>query len=83
VGNWPGMTHQVADSTSLPRSGWSFQSALYDPTVRGIFFQVLTIVLLVALIWSIAHNTAVNLARLTALRIFSACGLLKASELSK
>ena len=63
MGNWPGMTHQVADSTPLPRSGWSFQSALYDPKIRGIFFQALTIVLLVALIWSIAHNTAVNLAR--------------------
>ncbi|GAA3074121.1 amino acid ABC transporter permease [Rhizobium viscosum] len=47
----------------MTRSGWSFQSALYDPTIRGIFFQALTIVLLVALIWSIAHNTAVNLAR--------------------
>lgn len=57
------MTHQVADSSSLTRSGWSFQSALYDPTIRGIFFQALTIILLVALIWSIAHNTAVNLAR--------------------
>ncbi len=57
------MTHQVADRTPIPRSGWSFQSALYDPKIRGIFFQALTIVLLVALIWSIAHNTAVNLAR--------------------
>ncbi|QWW69367.1 amino acid ABC transporter permease [Rhizobium sp. WYJ-E13] len=57
------MTHQVADSSSLTRSGWSFQSALYDPTIRGIFFQALTIILLVALVWSIAHNTAVNLAR--------------------
>ncbi len=63
MGNWPGMTHQVADRTPIPKSGWSFQSALYDPKIRGIFFQALTIVLLVALIWSIAHNTAVNLAR--------------------
>lgn len=63
MGNWPGMTHQVADSTPIAKSGWSFQSAIYDPRIRGIFFQALTIVLLVALIWSIAHNTAVNLAR--------------------
>ncbi|RUM25239.1 amino acid ABC transporter permease [Rhizobium vallis] len=57
------MTHQAVDSTRLSRSGWSFQSALYDPTIRGIFFQVLTIVLLVTFVWWVAHNTAVNLAR--------------------
>ncbi|MDF0697947.1 amino acid ABC transporter permease [Rhizobium sp. MC63] len=57
------MTHQALDSTRLSRSGWSFQSALYDPTIRGIFFQVLTIVLLVVFVWWVAHNTAVNLAR--------------------
>ncbi len=63
MGNWPGMTHQVAESTPISRSGWTFQSALYDPKIRGIFFQALTIILLVAFIWSVAHNTAVNLAR--------------------
>lgn len=63
MGNWPSMTHQALDSTRLSRSGWSFQSALYDPTIRGIFFQVLTIVLLVVFVWWVAHNTAVNLAR--------------------
>ncbi|MBX4872737.1 amino acid ABC transporter permease [Rhizobium bangladeshense] len=57
------MTHQALDSTRLSRGGWSFQSALYDPTIRGIFFQVLTIVLLVVFVWWVAHNTAVNLAR--------------------
>ncbi|NKF33189.1 amino acid ABC transporter permease, partial [Pseudomonas sp. BGM005] len=31
--------------------------------MRGIFFQVLTIVLLVVFVWWVAHNTAVNLAR--------------------
>ncbi|ARO30021.1 general L-amino acid ABC transporter permease protein AapQ [Rhizobium sp. NXC14] len=63
MGNWPSMTHQALESTRLSRSGWSFQSALYDPTARGIFFQVLTIVLLVVFVWWVAHNTAVNLAR--------------------
>ncbi len=63
MGNWPSMTHQALDSTRLSRGGWSFQSALYDPTIRGIFFQVLTIVLLVVFVWWVAHNTAVNLAR--------------------
>ncbi|OWO94722.1 amino acid ABC transporter permease [Rhizobium esperanzae] len=57
------MTHQALDSTRVSRSGWSLQSALYDPTIRGIFFQVLTIVLLVVFVWWVAHNTAVNLAR--------------------
>ncbi|ULR46198.1 amino acid ABC transporter permease [Rhizobium sp. K102] len=57
------MTHQAVDSTHLPKSGWSFQTALYDPRIRGIFFQILTIVLLVAFVWWVAHNTAVNLAR--------------------
>lgn len=57
------MTHQVIDSTPLQKNGWSFQSAFYDPKIRGIFFQILTLVLLVAFIWWIVHNTAVNLAR--------------------
>jgi general L-amino acid transport system permease protein len=36
---------------------------MYDPRIRGIFFQVLTVVILVGGITWIAHNTAVNLAR--------------------
>jgi general L-amino acid transport system permease protein len=36
---------------------------MYDPKIRGIFFQLLTLVLLVGFIAWVAHNTAVNLAR--------------------
>jgi general L-amino acid transport system permease protein len=36
---------------------------MYDPRYRGIFFQVLTVVVLVGVVWWIAHNTAQNLAR--------------------
>jgi general L-amino acid transport system permease protein len=36
---------------------------MYDPRIRGIFFQILTVVILVGGITWIAHNTAVNLAR--------------------
>jgi len=55
------MTHQAA--IPLHDTGSSFRSAIYDPKIRGIFFQIVTlVVLVVATIW-IAHNTAVNLAR--------------------
>ena len=57
------MTHEAVDRTPLHNTGWSFRSAMYDPKYRSIFFQVLTIVALVAFVWWVAHNTAVNLAR--------------------
>ncbi|MGF7006011.1 amino acid ABC transporter permease [Aminobacter sp. BE322] len=38
-------------------------SLLYDPKVRGIFFQVLVVAVLVALVWWIVGNTAENLRR--------------------
>jgi general L-amino acid transport system permease protein len=38
-------------------------SPLYDPKVRSIFFQILTVVIVVLLVWSISHNVATNLAR--------------------
>jgi general L-amino acid transport system permease protein len=47
----------------LHATGWSWRSAIYDPRIRGIFFQILTVVILVGGITWIAHNTAVNLAR--------------------
>ncbi|MGO8502704.1 amino acid ABC transporter permease [Rhizobium leguminosarum] len=57
------MTHEAVDKTPLHGTGWSFQSAMYDPKYRSIFYQVLTIVILVGFVWWVAHNTAVNLAR--------------------
>jgi general L-amino acid transport system permease protein len=51
------------DSTSLPGIGWNFRSVIYDPKYRGIFFQLITLVVLVGVAWWIAHNTAMNLAR--------------------
>ncbi|EJC79133.1 amine acid ABC transporter, permease protein, 3-TM region, His/Glu/Gln/Arg/opine family [Rhizobium leguminosarum bv. trifolii WSM2297] len=55
------MTQQA--SIPLHDTGWSWHSAMYDPRIRGIFFQILTIVVLVVAVTWIAHNTAVNLAR--------------------
>jgi general L-amino acid transport system permease protein len=57
------MTQEAVESTHLPGTGWNFTSAIYDPKYRSIFFQALTLVMLVAFVWWIAHNTAVNLAR--------------------
>ncbi|OCJ03770.1 amino acid ABC transporter permease [Rhizobium sp. AC44/96] len=57
------MTQEAVQTTPLPSTGWSFRSVIYDPRLRGIFFQVLTIVVLVGFVWWIAHNTAQNLAR--------------------
>jgi len=36
-------------------------SALYDPRVRGFAYQVLLVVALVALVWSVSHNVYVNM----------------------
>lgn len=57
------MTQEAVHTTPLPESRWTLQSALYDPKLRGIFFQVLTVVLLVGFIAWVAHNTAINLQR--------------------
>jgi general L-amino acid transport system permease protein len=57
------MAQEAANTTPISENGWSFRSAMYDPKYRGIFFQALTIVVLVGLVWWIAHNTATNLAR--------------------
>jgi len=57
------MTQEAVHTTPLPESRWTLQSALYDPRLRGIFFQVLTVVLLVGFIAWVAHNTAINLQR--------------------
>lgn len=57
------MTQEAVHTTPLPESRWTLQSALYDPKARGIFFQVLTVVLLVGFIAWVVHNTAINLQR--------------------
>jgi general L-amino acid transport system permease protein len=57
------MTQEAVESTHLSGTGWNLRSAIYDPKYRGIFFQALTLVILVAFVWWIAHNTAANLAR--------------------
>ncbi|MFC3322463.1 amino acid ABC transporter permease [Mesorhizobium cantuariense] len=49
-------------------------SFINDPKVRGIFFQALVIVVLVAGVWWIAHNVIANLTRL---HIASGFGFLK------
>lgn len=57
------MTQEAVDSTPLPGSGWNFRSAMNDPKYRGIFFQVVTLLVLIGFAWWVAHNTAANLAR--------------------
>jgi general L-amino acid transport system permease protein len=52
---------QEASATIAPDNGRSIGSALYDPKIRGIFYQILTIVLLVAFIWWVSANTAAHL----------------------
>ncbi|QLF70328.1 amino acid ABC transporter permease [Peteryoungia desertarenae] len=41
----------------------SMGSLIYDPKVRSIFFQVVTIAVLTFIVWTIANNTIENLAR--------------------
>ena len=38
-------------------------SFLNDPRIRGIFFQIVVFVALVAFVWWIVHNTIANLQR--------------------
>ena len=53
----------TVQSTSAPEIGWNVRSLIYDPRFRSIFFQALTIVVLVAVVWWIADNTIENLTR--------------------
>ncbi len=53
---------QQATATSAPENGSSIHSVLYDTKIRGIFYQILTVVLLVAFVWWVARNTAAHLA---------------------
>ncbi|MES0200477.1 amino acid ABC transporter permease [Mesorhizobium sp. M0011] len=61
-------------SQDILREEPSRGSFINDPKIRGIFFQVLVVVLLVAGVWWIAHNVIDNLTRL---RIASGFGFLK------
>jgi general L-amino acid transport system permease protein len=52
----------VGATTNLPKRA-SGSSVLNDPRVRGIFYQIITAVILIGFFWWVAHNTAINLAR--------------------
>ncbi|TXH81824.1 MAG: amino acid ABC transporter permease [Rhizobium sp.] len=54
----------MAIITNSPEGERSSISALYDPKIRGLFYQAVTIVILVALAAFIIHNTARNLSDL-------------------
>ncbi len=54
------MTDQA---TIAPSGGRTTRSLIYDPKIRSIAFQILTIVVLVISVWWIGHNVATNLAR--------------------
>lgn len=51
----------MAITANSPEGERSFASALYNPKVRGVFYQALTIVILVLVCWFLIHNTADNL----------------------
>ncbi len=48
---------------SQPSSAKSATSIIYDPKARSIFYQVVTVILLVLFVWMIASNTVHNLQR--------------------
>ncbi|KAA3512121.1 amino acid ABC transporter permease [Agrobacterium rosae] len=48
---------------SQPSSAKSATSIIYDPKARSIFYQVVTVLLLVLFVWMIASNTVHNLQR--------------------
>jgi general L-amino acid transport system permease protein len=51
----------MAIATNSPEGERSSASAINNPKVRGVFYQVLTLVILLALGWFIVHNTIANL----------------------
>jgi general L-amino acid transport system permease protein len=54
----------MAEQTAVAPSGSaSFRSYFYDPRYRGIFFQALTLLVLIVFGWWIFQNTTANLAR--------------------
>ncbi len=54
----------MAIITNSPEGERSSISALYDPKIRGLFYQAVTIAILVALAAFVIHNTARNLSDL-------------------
>ncbi|WP_267550996.1 amino acid ABC transporter permease [Rhizobium rhizogenes] len=54
----------MAITTNSPESERSSESAINNPQVRGVFYQAITIIILVALGWFLIHNTARNLSDL-------------------
>ncbi|SCB26424.1 amino acid ABC transporter permease [Rhizobium lusitanum] len=51
----------MAITTNSPEGERSFASAIYNPKVRGLFYQVLTLIILVAAAWFIVQNIIDNL----------------------
>lgn len=51
----------MAITVNSPEGERSFVSALYNPKVRGVFYQALTLVILVAVGWFLIENTIDNL----------------------
>lgn len=51
----------MAITTNSPEGERSFASAIYNPKVRGLFYQVLTVIILVAAAWFIVQNIIDNL----------------------
>ncbi|MVA23349.1 amino acid ABC transporter permease [Agrobacterium vitis] len=49
------------NSSSSKTGSVSLTSLIYDPKVRGIFYQIITVMLLIAFIWTVANNTIHNL----------------------
>lgn len=50
-------------ATTAPSGARTLGSYVYDPKFRGIFFQLLTLVIVIGVGWSIFNNTVENLAR--------------------
>ncbi|HEY0122061.1 MAG TPA: amino acid ABC transporter permease [Rhizobium sp.] len=51
----------MAIATNSPEGGRSFASAIYNPKVRGLFYQVLTVLILLGIGAFIIYNTVDNL----------------------
>jgi len=51
----------IQDSSSSKTGSAGTASLIYDPKVRGLFYQVVTLLVLIAFIWAVANNTIHNL----------------------
>src|SRR5690606_15592502 len=50
-------------AVTAPPAGRSLASYIYDPKYRGLFFQALTLAVILILGWMIVDNTTENLSR--------------------